>query len=132
MLTPSPRQPRPLRLMSDMPRYDRKNTLFFNNMSGVTISGVQCQVWVKERPVRHGRGSAFNVEVFMCPTQDVREEGQPNVSMTIPEWCADYVLENMGIDLGLNLDEVCKALADKDFKRVDEILTSVDKSDTIK
>ena len=118
--------------MNDMPRYDRKNKLFFSNMPGVTISGVQCRVWVKERPVRHGRGSAFNVEVSLCPTCDIREEGQPNVSVTIPEWCADYVLENMGIDLGLNLAEVCKALEDKDFKTANEILASVNKSDTIK
>ena len=117
--------------MNDMPRYDRKNKLFFHNMPGVTISGVSCQVWVKERPVRHGRGSAFDVEVHMCPTSDIREEGQPNVSMTIPEWCADYVLKNMGVDLGLNIAEVCKALESKDFKGAQAILTSANKSDTI-
>ena len=105
----------------------RDNIVRFDSQPGVNVSGVRCQIAVKQSPHAFDkRRSSFRVVVFMTPSSDVRD-GRDNVGMSIDSWCANAVLEQLGIDFPLDVKGLTEAIENKDYNRVKEMCLAVNK-----
>lgn len=117
-----------------LPRVDyllanRRNAqVYFDSNPGSTTSGVRCQLWVKQTPHKmNPKRSFFRVEVFLCPTQDVRN-GRENVSLTIEAWCANVVLKQLGIDLPLDINALTDLIEAKDYPALKDLCLAVNRN----